>query len=144
MVRESNETFAAFFRQMRVEKDTHLKPIADRMGVSVAYLSDIGKGRRMPPDPDRVEAMADTMGLSEEERWKLYDLAGKERGEVAADLTKYIMDSENPTIRTVLRCAQKNNLGESFWQEVNQLITQKTRNRVSEVVEFPKEPEIQK
>ena len=42
--------FGAFIAQKRLEKDVKLKPIADKLGVSVTYLSDIIKGRRNPPD----------------------------------------------------------------------------------------------
>ena len=38
--------FGAYIAQKRLEKDVKLKPIAERLGVSVTYLSDIIKGRR--------------------------------------------------------------------------------------------------
>ena len=38
--------FGGFIARKRIEKDVKLKPIAEKMGVSVTYLSDIIKGRR--------------------------------------------------------------------------------------------------
>ena len=38
--------FGKFIAEKRLEKDVKLKPIAERLGVSVTYLSDIIKGIR--------------------------------------------------------------------------------------------------
>ena len=51
--------FGAFIAQMRLEKDVKLRPIAEKLGVSVTYLSDIIKGRRNPPDIEGLEALAE-------------------------------------------------------------------------------------
>ena len=50
--------FGKFIAEKRLEKDVKLKPIAERLGVSVTYLSDIIKGRRNPPDKDGLEIFA--------------------------------------------------------------------------------------
>ena len=44
--------FGKFIAEKRLEKDVKLKPIAERLGVSVTYLSDIIIGIRNPPDKD--------------------------------------------------------------------------------------------
>lgn len=114
--------FGAFIARKRIEKDVKLKPIAENLGVSVTYLSDIIKGRRNPPDMDGLVALADALHLCEEERNEMYDLAGKERNQVSPDLPDYIMGEDIPTARVALRRARKNNLGDDFWQEVNKII----------------------
>lgn len=114
--------FGAFIARKRIEKDVKLKPIAEKLGVSVTYLSDIIKGRRNPPDMDGLVALADALDLCEEERNEMYDLAGKERNQVSPDLPDYIMGEDIPTARVALRRARKNNLGDDFWQEVNKII----------------------
>ena len=60
--------FGAFIARKRLEKDVKLKPIAESMGVSVTYLSDIIKGRRNPPDMDGLEALAKALNLDQDER----------------------------------------------------------------------------
>lgn len=114
--------FGAYIAQKRVEKDVKLKPIAEKLGVSVTYLSDIIKGRRNPPDIDGLEALANALNLNEEERDEMFDLAGRERNQVSPDLPEYIMGEDIPTARVALRRARNSKLGEDFWQEVNQII----------------------
>lgn len=48
--------------------------------------------------------------------------AGRERNQVSPDLPEYIMDENIPTARVALRRARNSNLGDDFWQEVNQII----------------------
>ena len=105
--------FGAFIAQKRLEKDVKLKPIADKLGVSVTYLSDIIKGRRN---------LATVLNLSEEEREEMLDLAGRERNQVSPDLPEYIMDEALPNARAALRRAKSQGLGDDFWQEVNEII----------------------
>jgi len=114
--------FGAFIARKRLEKDIKLRPIADQLGVSVTYLSDIIKGRRNPPDIEGLEILAKVLNLSEEEREEMLDLAGKERNQVSPDLPEYIMDESLPSARVALRRAKSHGLGEDFWQEVNQII----------------------
>ena len=114
--------FGAYIAQKRIEKDVKLKPIAEKLGVSVTYLSDIIKGRRNPPDIEGLELLANALNLNEEERNVMFDLAGRERNQVSPDLPEYIMDENIPTARVALRRARNSNLGDDFWQEVNQII----------------------
>ena len=114
--------FGAYIAQKRLEKDVKLKPIAERLRVSVTYLSDIIKGRRNPPDKEGLEAMAEALNLTDEERDQMFDLAGRERSQVSPDLPDYIMAENLPNARVALRRARNHNLGDDFWQEVNKII----------------------
>ena len=121
-LQEEAREFGAFIAQKRLEKDVKLRPIAEKLGVSVTYLSDIIKGRRNPPDIDGLEALAKVLNLSEGEREEMLDLAGRERKQVSPDLREYIMDEALPNARVALRRAKSQGLGDDFWQEVNQII----------------------
>ena len=114
--------FGALIAQKRLEKDIKLKPIAEKMGVSVTYLSDIIKGRRNPPDIDGLEVIASVLNLNENERNEMFDLAGRERNQISPDLPEYIMDEALPSARVALRRAKSQELGDDFWQEVNKII----------------------
>lgn len=118
--------FGAFIAQKRIEKDVKLKPIAEKLGVSVTYLSDIIKGRRNPPDIEGLEALAEVLNLNAEEREQMLDLAGRERKQVSPDLPDYIMDEALPNARVALRRAKSHGLGDEFWQEVNQIIEKRS------------------
>ena len=98
--------FGAYIAQKRAEKHVKLKTMAGKTGMSVTYLSDIIKGRRNPPGYYRLVALADALNLDEEERGKIFDLAGRERNQVSPDLSEYIMDEDIPTARIVLRRAR--------------------------------------
>lgn len=114
--------FGAYIAQKRAEKNVKLKTMAEKTGMSVTYLSDIIKGRRNPPGYYRLVALADALNLDEEERGKIFDLAGRERNQVSLDLSEYIMNEDIPTARIVLRRARNINLGDDFWQEINKII----------------------
>ena len=120
--------FGKFIAEKRLEKDVKLKPIAERLGVSVTYLSDIIKGRRNPPDKEGLEIFAEMLSLNETEKAEMFDLAGRERNQVSPDLTDYIMDETLPSARAAFRKARNANLGDDFWQEVNQFIDQRGGN----------------
>lgn len=114
--------FGKYIAEKRLEKDVKLRPIADKLGVSVTYLSDIIKGRRNPPDKEGLEILAEMLGLNDQERAEMFDLAGRERNQVAPDLTDYIMDETLPSARAAFRKARNANLGDDFWQEVSKFI----------------------
>ena len=114
--------FGAYIARKRIEKDVKLKPIAEKLGLSVTYLSDIIKGRRNPPDIDGLEELAKALNLNEVERDEMFDLAGRERSQVSPDLTEYIMDENIPSAGAAFRKARNGGLGDDFWQEVNQII----------------------
>lgn len=119
--------FGFFIAQKRLEKDVKLKPIAEKLGVSVTYLSDIIKGRRNPPDIEGLEALANILNLNDEERNEMLDLAGSARNQISPDLPEYIMDENIPNARIALRKAKSYGLGDDFWQEVNKIIDQREK-----------------
>ncbi|MFP3153390.1 helix-turn-helix transcriptional regulator [Lachnospiraceae bacterium ZAX-1] len=98
--------------------DIMLKDIANAMGFTATYLSDIIKGRRNPPEMKILEKIAEVLCLDETERTELLDLAGRERDEAAPDLPEYIMDESLPHVRIALRRANSKNLGDDFWRKV--------------------------
>ena len=115
----------ALTNRERIEKDLKLKPIAEQLGVSVAYLSDIIRGRRNPPDKEGLDILAAMLNLNDEEKAEMFDLAGRERNQVASDLTEYIMDESIPNARVAFRKARNANLGDDFWKKVNDIIDNK-------------------
>ena len=122
--------FGKFINVKRVGRaayggDILLKDIANAMGMTATYLSDIIKGRRNPPEMSLLLKIADVLNLSEEERAEMFDLAGRERNEAAPDLPEYIMDENLPHVRAALRKASDKKLGDDFWQRVLEEIDKK-------------------
>jgi transcriptional regulator with XRE-family HTH domain len=99
-------------------EDIKLKDIAEAMGMTASYLSDIIKGRRNPPEMHIIEKIAVVLKLSPDERNELLDLAGRERDGAAPDLPDYLMNTELPHVRKALRRASEKKLGDDFWKKV--------------------------
>lgn len=103
--------------------DILLKDIAEAMGKTATYLSDIVKGRRNPPERELLDKIADALHLTKEEREEMLDCAGRDRNEAAPDLPDYIMDEEIPYVRAALRRASDKGLGNDFWKKVYETIS---------------------
>jgi transcriptional regulator with XRE-family HTH domain len=99
-------------------EDIKLKDIADAMGMTASYLSDIVKGRRNPPEMNVLEKIAAVLQLTPDEMEEMLDLAGRERDAAAPDLPKYLMSTQLPHVRKALRRANEKNLGDDFWNRV--------------------------
>lgn len=98
--------------------DIKLKDIADAMGITASYLSDIVKGRRNPPEIHILEKIAAVLQLTSDEKEEMLDLAGRDRDSAAPDLPEYLMSTQLPHVRKALRRATEKNLGDAFWKKV--------------------------
>ena len=98
--------------------DIKLKDIADAMGMTASYLSDIVKGRRNPPEIHILEKIAAVLQLTSDEKEEMLDLAGRDRDSAAPDLPEYLMSTQLPHVRKALRRATEKNLGDAFWKKV--------------------------
>ena len=99
--------FGKFITKRRKEKGLSLRKMADLVGFSPAYWSDIEKGRRNPPNIDKLEEIAEILNLSQEEKENMIDMASEDRDEIPMDLPEYIKGSE--LARTALRKAKQLN-----------------------------------
>ena len=97
----------------RKEADLTIKDMANRLKISAAYYSYFESGDRKAPERDVQDQIADILELTPSERLLLYDLAGKTRGIVAADLPDYIND--NPYVRVALRKARDSKASMEQW-----------------------------
>lgn len=97
--------FGEFIAARRKEKELSLRKMAELIDLSPAYWSDIEKGRRNPPNINKLEEIGELLGLSQEEKDKMIDMASEDRDEIPMDLPEYIKDSN--LARTALRKARK-------------------------------------
>ena len=86
--------FGEFISKKRVEKKITLRKMADMLGVSAPFLTDVEKDRRNPFDMEKLTQLAQILNLSKEENAQMLDLAGKKRNAVAPDLPEYIMERD--------------------------------------------------
>jgi transcriptional regulator with XRE-family HTH domain len=113
MVKDFPGTFGDFLVMKRKERDMTIKDITKLLKISGAYYSFIETGSRKAPDREIQDRIADILELTQEERLILYDLVGKTRGTVAADLSEYI--NSNPYIRAALRRARDLKVSQEKW-----------------------------
>ena len=108
--------FGEFINQKRVAQKITIRDMATRLGLSPAYLTDIEHDRRNPPEKEKLEKLAAILDLSTEERNEMMNLAGRKRGNIAPDLTDYVV--ENDYVSAALRTARDLGAGEKEWQEM--------------------------
>ena len=96
--------FGEFITKKREDKNITLRDMAKRLDITPPYLSDVEKDRRNPFDLEKLNQLAQILGLSEEDKVLMLDLAGKKRGEVPPDLPSYIM--ERDYVSVALRAAR--------------------------------------
>lgn len=109
------ENFGDFISKKRVEKKITLRKMADALGVSAPFLTDVEKDRRNPFDIEKLNHLAHILELTTEEKTLMLDLAGKKRNEVAPDLPEYIM--ERDYVSAALRTARDLDAGEEEWKQ---------------------------
>ena len=109
--------FGKFIETKRKALNKTLRGFATDLDIAPAYMSDIEKGHRYPPDKDKLEKMAELLNLSVEEKNKMFDLAaGEKDNSVSPDLPEYIMGTEKA--RVALRMARDNGATDATWQKI--------------------------
>ena len=125
-------TFGAFVREKRVNKEPYisLRKVAETLGLSAPYLSNVETNREVAPKREILAKLAEILHLDKYEKARMYDLAAKSKNHVAvpADLPEYI--SEHELARTALRVAKEVDATDKEWQEfINKL---KKRGKIEE------------
>ena len=117
------QNFGEFLQKKREAKQITLRKMAEMLKMSAPYLSDIEKGRRNPPEMDKLDQIAQILLLSDEERTVMLDLAGKMRNTVAPDLPEYIM--ERDYVSAALRTARDLDASEADWLRIVEELRQR-------------------
>lgn len=105
--------FGEFLQRKREEKQITLRKMAEQLGFSAPFLSDVEKDRRNPPELAKLEQIAEILGLDDNDKQTMYNLAGKKRDSVAPDLPDYIMKRDY--VAAALRTARDLDAGEEEW-----------------------------
>ena len=122
---EDERACGKFIEARRKELGITLRGFASILSIAPAYMSDIEKGRRYPPEKKLYE-IADALRLNEDETNHLLDLAAVTKDNtVSADLPKYIMEKD--LARVALRRAKAGRLSDDGWREVIDLIDKRVQ-----------------
>ncbi|MCI8712317.1 helix-turn-helix transcriptional regulator [Lachnospiraceae bacterium 56-18] len=120
---ENEMAFGKFIEERRKALGLTLRGFASELDIAPAYMSDIEKGRRYPPDK-KLDEIAKILKLNETEKNSMLDLAAMAKTKtVSSDLPEYIMEKD--LARVALRRARDGKLSDEGWQEVIDLIDKK-------------------
>ena len=121
---ENELAFGKFIEERRKALGFTLRGFAAELNIAPAYMSDIEKGRRYPPDK-KLEEIAQKLKLQGEEKDHMLDLAAMAKtNTVSSDLPEYIMEKD--LARVALRRARAVELSDDGWREVIDLINSKS------------------
>ena len=121
--------FGKYIEAKRKEKGINLRRFAVLIdNMAPAYLSDIEKGNRYPPDKEKIAKMVEVLELTPKETADLYDFAAFDRASVdkekssaiSPDLPEYIMSSV--PLRAALRKARDTDAGDDEWLKIIEML----------------------
>ena len=122
-------TFGSFARKKRLELEPYLslRKLAELLGISPVYMSNIENDRNPAPKDDILANMAHLLGLDKTEQTMMYELAAKSKTYTAVpgDLPEYI--SSNQLARVALRVAKEVDATDHEWMEFIEKLQKRSR-----------------
>jgi transcriptional regulator with XRE-family HTH domain len=113
----SNECYDSFGEYIKARREVlgkSIRGLAQELGMTPVYLSDIEKGNRYAPEK-YLGRMIEVLKISRDDINCFYELAGKSRNDNFPDLTDYI--GKMDIVRIALRTARDLNISNSQWQD---------------------------
>ena len=122
--------YGQFLRSKRIadRRELTLKDIAEELGVSVSFVSDVEQGRRKPYDEEKTQKLIAFLDLTEEDIALMYDLAARENSRIPRDLEDTMMYSEaGEMARYALRMTKKGVVNDDDWKDFIRYIKTKEK-----------------
>lgn len=115
--------FGEYVKQRRESLGIMMKDFAEKVKISPAYLCDIEKGNRKPPEK-YLEKFAEILQIADaDELDEFYDCAGVSKNGQHSDINTYI--DGVPSARVALRAAKNRNYTDEDWLKLVEIIKQK-------------------
>ena len=116
-------SFGEYVKQRRESLGITSKDFAAKVEISPAYLCDIEKGNRRPPEK-YLEKFADALQITNtEEINRFYDCAGVSKNGQHSDINTYI--DGLPSARVALRAAKDKKYTDEDWRKLVEIINSK-------------------
>ena len=122
--------YGQFLRSKRIadRRELTLKDIAEELGVSVSFVSDVEQGRRKPYDEEKTQKLITFLDLTEEDVALMYDLVARENSRIPRDLEDTMMYSEaGEMARYALRMTKKGVVNDDDWKDFIRYIKTKEK-----------------
>ena len=115
--------FGEYVKQRRESLKMTMRDFAEKIQISPAYLCDIEKGNRKPPER-YLEKFAETLQITDlDDLNDFYDIAGVSKNGQHSDINTYI--DGLPSARMALRTARDNHYTDEDWLRLIEIIKQK-------------------
>lgn len=115
--------FGEYVKQRRESLNMTMRDFAEKIQISPAYLCDIEKGNRKPPEK-YLEKFAEVLQITDaEELNSFYDSAGLSKNGQHTDINNYI--DGLPSARMALRTARDRHYTDEDWLKLVEIIKQK-------------------
>ena len=109
-----NTNFGQFISDLRISHSMRSQDLADCVGISRPYLSQLEHGVRLNPDPVVIVKIAKILDLTIDESAELFDMYAKETGHLAPDIAEYIKSSK--TVQKALRYSCNKGVPDEAWE----------------------------
>ena len=115
--------FGEYVKQRREDLNMTMRDFAEKVQISPAYLCDIEKGNRKPPEK-YLEKFAEVLQITDtEELNSFYDSAGVSKNGQHSDINTYIEGL--PSARMALRTARDKHYTDEDWLKLIEIIKRK-------------------
>ncbi len=108
--------FGALLRDIRVRLGLSLKQVADVLGVTPVYVSDIERGNRAPLGTDKILALSDVPGLTPVDIENLMLAATSQRGAVQMTVP------DNRDAQVALSGMARGGFSDDQWRDLRQFL----------------------
>lgn len=109
--------FGEFLRLKRAEAKLTQEQLAEVIGKTGMYISNIEKGKNSsPPNQGDLSALADRLSLEENDRVLFFEKAAQDRATLPRDMIDYIYQC--PSLKQLIRIAIENNIPDSLWGDI--------------------------
>ena len=92
-------TFGDFVREKRLKEGVNLRALAKELDIAPAYMSDIEKNHRYPPDKEKIYKIAEVLKLSEDEKNQMFEIKM-----INSDITSFYIPEINTSQITRKDC----------------------------------------
>ena len=110
-----SKKFGQFISDLRIKHSMKSQELAERVGISQAYLSQLEHGVRLNPDPVVIVKIAKVLYLTFDESAELFNMYAKKTGQLAPDIVEYIKLSKK--VQKALRYSCNKGVPDEVWEE---------------------------
>lgn len=114
VIMNENIKFGQFISDLRIRHSMRNQELAEKLGISNAYLSQLEHGVRLNPDADIVMKIAIAHDLTKQETATLFDMYAEATGQLSPDIVEYIKN--NKWVQKALRYAHDVDAADDVWE----------------------------